>query len=167
MKALPTIVLKTLCGLVLCVALFGCERWTLDKQMEELCAKDGGIVVFEKVTLPATYFYQDGALKRRQTMLLGPDPSVNFERIGDDDFRIITTKQYLVGSQSTNLQRGNGVLIRMQVRIVRWKDKQLLGEQVWFDRGGGDGFTFGFQPSGKTCPLLITSLTQSVFVKGE
>ena len=37
----------------LTTALAGCERWSLDRQMEELCKKDGGIKVYETVTLPA------------------------------------------------------------------------------------------------------------------
>lgn len=42
------------------LALAGCERWALDQQMEELCKKDGGIRVYETVTLPASDFSNIG-----------------------------------------------------------------------------------------------------------
>lgn len=163
MRSLVTPVLAS----ALLVSLSGCERYALDRQMEELCAKDGGIKVYETVTLPANYFYQDGTMKHGQTMTLGTDSNITFERVGDDDFRIVTEKQYLSGSRLTNLQKGDGVLIRIKVSVIRWKDRHVLGEQIRFDRGGGDFFTFGFQPSGNACPLPRVDLASSIFVKGE
>ncbi len=38
------------------LALSGCEKFALDRQMEELCKKDGGVKIYETVTLPASMF---------------------------------------------------------------------------------------------------------------
>lgn len=40
--------------------LAGCEKARLDAQVKELCAKDGGIKVYETVKLPADRFNQWG-----------------------------------------------------------------------------------------------------------
>lgn len=149
------------------LALAGCgfEARRLDAQMEELCKKDGGIKVYEQVTLPAEYFTASGGLTLGP--LLAQSSDTNFQRVGEDDFRILIQRTYLVGNRMTNLQSGNGVLTRTKVTVVRWKDKFLLGEQIWYARGGGDGFTFGFQPSGKSCPFFTHDLAQLIFVKGN
>ena len=38
----------------------GCERWTLDRQMEEFCRKDGGVTLYNTVVLPSNEFSKDG-----------------------------------------------------------------------------------------------------------
>ena len=44
-----------------CIALIsGCEKFELDRQMEELCKKDGGVRVYETVKLPPELFDQNG-----------------------------------------------------------------------------------------------------------
>lgn len=37
-------------------SLAGCEKYALDRQMAELCKKDGGLEVYETVTLPRSAF---------------------------------------------------------------------------------------------------------------
>ena len=51
-------------GLLLLVLLLaGCEKHRLDEQVKELCAKDGGVKVYETVTLPKEVFTEYGDLK--------------------------------------------------------------------------------------------------------
>ena len=50
--------------LLAAVAISGCEKYALDRQMEELCKKDGGVRIFEHVKLPANRFDEHGNLKR-------------------------------------------------------------------------------------------------------
>ena len=38
------------------VTLSGCERYALNRQMEELCKKDGGVKIYETVTLSPTEY---------------------------------------------------------------------------------------------------------------
>ena len=51
-------------GLLLLVLLLaGCEKHRLDEQVKELCAKDGGVRIYETVTLPREVFTEYGDLK--------------------------------------------------------------------------------------------------------
>lgn len=53
--------LRTLITMTLAIVLLaGCEKYELDRRMEELCKKDGGIRVYETVKLPASKFDQNG-----------------------------------------------------------------------------------------------------------
>ena len=151
--------LVTLAGLT--VALGGCERWALDRQMEELCQKDGGIKVYETVTLPASDFSNIGQPLARYQQTAQSEQ----DRFGPD-YRYVSKREVLVGKDA-NPERGEGRLVRVYTAIYRRSDNKLLGEQIWYQRGGGDGFTFGFQPSGKECPVLQTSVGLQVFRKGS
>lgn len=88
------------------LALVGCERWELDRQMEELCKRDGGVKVYETVTLPASEFSNVGQpLARYQRLaqssadLLGPD------------YQYVEKREFLVGPYA-NAQKGEGQLTR-------------------------------------------------------
>lgn len=143
---------------------FGMEARRLDVQMQELCKKDGGIKVYETVTLPASYFDKEGRLK---SLYMSNDVDNSFYRIGDDEYRIISQRTYFLGNAKTDVQGGDGNLARVHLTAVRWKDKTLLGEQTWYARSGGDGFTFGFMPSGNNCSDRLIGLENSVFLKGN
>lgn len=60
------------------VSLVGCEKYALDRQMAELCKKDGGLKVYETVTLPRSSFDPTGYLIR-QTLT---DPSKPLTSVG-------------------------------------------------------------------------------------
>ena len=42
--------------------LTGCEKARFDQQVKELCAKDGGVKVYETVKMPAEKFNQWGQI---------------------------------------------------------------------------------------------------------
>jgi len=154
-----------LCGLVLCVALFGCERWTLDKQMEELCAKDGGIKVYETVTLPASDFSNVG-----QPLARYERNAKSREEIFGPDYRYLAEEKYIVGDRQTKVEHGAGTLARTRTSIYRRADNKLLGERIFYQRGGGDGFVWGrlgLHPSGNNCPMSTTGVDLEIFIKGE
>ena len=159
-----SIVAITLAAILL-LTLVGCERWALDRQMEELCKKDGGIKVYEAVILPATFYVQHGELRSGPNMPVAQDAW--FVRIGlDDNYRLYVHDERIVGKEARH-DRGEGSLNRVHEAIYRWPEKRLLGEAVWYARNGGDWFTLGFQPSGKSCPHFTRGLAQSIFTKGE
>ena len=147
-----------------CMALLGlagCERWTLDRQMEELCKKDGGVKVYERVTLPASEFNDLGTpLYRYYKPGVLPD-----DRLGPE-YRYVTRREILVGEHADPAY-GQGQLARHYWAIYRRADGKLLGEQVQYERIGGDRFTFGFQPSSKVCPTLEGGFDSQVFMKGD
>lgn len=150
---------------VLLLSLTGCERYALDKQMEEFCKKDGGIKVYETVTLPASSFRQDGSLISGSHVPISSDAWFRPLGLGDD-YRLYVRDERVVGKGARH-HSGEGSINRVHEAIYRLPEKRLLGEAVWYGRSGGDGFTFGFQPSSESCPHFARGLAQSIFVKGE
>lgn len=107
------------------VALSGCATPTqmvLDAEVKRLCAIDGGIKVYETVTLPAEKFNQWGQVDfYRPTQ--GEEALGNEYRFKKEDF------YYL---------QGNPSMFRTHAQIFRQSDKKLLGEAIFYTRGGGD-----------------------------
>jgi len=97
------------------------EKWTADKQVRELCAKDGGVRVYETVTLPAEMFDEQG----RPNFQI---PSKTEATISD---------AYYFEEEITRLAVGSPSLLRREFRIIRQSDKKILGTRVSYSRGGG------------------------------
>jgi hypothetical protein len=145
---------------LLALANGGCERWRLDQQMELLCKKDGGIKVYETVTLPASEFGPGGEPLFRHRV-----PGMAREDILGPVYRYGSSREILVGSAQP--EQGSGQLLRLHWTIHRRSDNKLLGEQTEYRRSGGDLFTFGFQPSNASCPRVKRDVEQLVFIKGD
>ena len=125
--------------------------------MEELCKKDGGTKVYEKVILPTAEFE---ALRKSATTADSSEDHYG------SNYRYLSKLEVLVGLHA-NAQKGEGQITRWHQAIYRRADGRLLGESVLYDRSGGDGFTFGFQPSGNYCPKPRVGLYSSVFLEGK
>jgi hypothetical protein len=142
------------------VCLAGCERYSLDRKMEELCKKDGGVKVYETVTLPASEFSPEGLpLYKYQTLAKSREDYLG------PDYRYVEEVVILVGKDA-DIEKGEGRLTRRHTAIYRRSDGRLLGESVSYGRGGGDGFMFGFAPSGNHCPNPRVNLLGHLFLKG-
>lgn len=141
--------------------LAGCERWALDRKMEELCKKDGGVKVYETVKLPASDFSNIGQPLARYAK----PATAEEDRLGPD-YLYISKREVLLGA-AANPERGEGRLVRLYWAIHRRSDGKLLGEQVEYRRIGGDGFTFGFHPSSASCPHVDRDVSQNVFIRGN
>jgi hypothetical protein len=139
------------------LALCGCQRFALDRRMEQLCKKDGGVKVYETVTLPPADY--ERVFSYVITVKSG-------EGYYGPDYRYVSEPRALVGANA-DLGKGQGRLVRWHEAIYRRSDSKLLGESVLYIRTGGDGFTFGFTPSNDSCPRPRTSLATSIFLKGE
>lgn len=143
--------------MVVVASLSGCERYALDRKMEELCKKDGGIKVYEKVTLSPTEYdavFNYVVKHKTQEDYYGPG------------YRYVYRRDYIVGKDAKP-ERGEGRLSRSYWALYRQFDGRLLGESVSYSRGGGDWITFGFQPSSNHCPKPRIDLAKSVILKGE
>ena len=138
--------------IVLAVALLlaGCEKARLDQQVKELCAKDGGIKVYETVKLPAERFDQFGKVKL---------PSINDAKPSDD---------YYYESETKYLKTGNPDLRRVHDKIIRRGDGKVMGEFIYYARRGGD-LPGPWHPSSFGCPDLssLPSFENTIFVKGD
>ncbi|HUW25976.1 MAG TPA: hypothetical protein VMW07_05565 [Gallionella sp.] len=98
------------------------EKWWLDYQVRELCAKDGGVRVYETVKLPPEKLNQWG-----QPNFYRPDQGEN--ALGVD---------YVFKRETLYYRQGNPDLFRLRTQVFRRVDGKLLGESVFYKRGGGD-----------------------------
>ena len=146
------------------LVLTGCEKFTLDRQMEELCKKDGGVKVYETVTLPASMFDQWGdPFPGWRAKVLQGKPE---ERLGAE-YRYVVETVYLKQGDPI---KGEGRLDRTSERIYRRADGKLIGEAISYGRSGGDFIAYA-HPTSKSCPVYQSAnekLIRSVFLrKGE
>ncbi len=126
--------------------ILGKQLW-LDHQVRELCAKDGGIRVYETVTLPPEKFNQWG------------QPNFYMPNQGENALGV-----EFVFKQATHdyYKRGNSKVIRNLYQVFRRSDKKLLGEVVIYGRGGGS--LFGpWYGSSFNCPAIAGGATNSLF----
>jgi hypothetical protein len=149
-----------------CLTLFGCgEKYALDKQMEELCKKDGGVKVFEQVKLPASRFDKEGTLLPETPYKEGVDKYTSL--LGKDYRYVVRYETIKAGNSSYNAE---GRLERYIEEIYRLSDNKLLGSVVSYGRSGGDSRPMSFlggHPSSNYCPKPSYNLIKSMFIKGE
>ena len=133
------------------LSLWGCAtpiQSELDAEVRRLCAIDGGTKVHETVKVPAEKFDAQGSIKL---------PAKSFARPDDE---------YYYESETLYYRRGNPEMWRTEYRIVRARDKTVLGSSVVYVRRGGDSPS-PMHDSSFSCPTANQSnLTQSVFVRG-
>jgi hypothetical protein len=141
-----TLLIALLAGLL----LTGCEKARLDAQVKELCAKDGGINVYETVKLAPDKLDQFGAVRIPSKQDAKPSDEYYFER------------------DTTYLRTGNPEMWRSCHRIIRRSDGKLLGESIHYARRGGD-MPGPWHDSSFGCPDIRTqpSLENSIFVKED
>ena len=109
-------------GAIACCLLFlvGCEKSRLDEEVRQLCAKDGGIKIYETVKLPSERFDQHGNIKIPSKKDANP------------------SDEYYYESETIFLRSGNPDLRRSHDKIIRRHDQKVLGEFVYYARRGGD-----------------------------
>lgn len=123
-------------GLILAAALLlltGCEKDRIDVQVKELCAKDGGIKVYETVKLPPEKFDKYGVVRI---------PSKQDAKLEDEYFYEWSVHIYVDGNPS---------LRRDHFLVIRRSDSKLLGEAISYARRGGD-MPGPWHPSSFRCP---------------
>jgi len=141
---------------LLATALGGCEKYELDRRMEELCKQDGGVHVYETVTLPPEMFDPEGY------PFPGWRQRTEENRL-DPEYRFVRQTTYLKKGEPL---KGEGQLIRNSWKVIRRSDGKLLGESVLYGRSGGDFISFDHFTS-KSCPSQVGNATviQAVFIK--
>jgi len=125
------------------------ETYMLDKQVRELCAKDGGIKVYETVPLPPELVDEYGVIRI---------PTKEKAEVSD---------QYYYTRLREYIRKGNPEVWKRIYSIYRRVDNKLLGESTRYVRRGGDlpgpwhESAFGCPRIGPNQPQLVTS----VFIK--
>ena len=141
-----------LAGLI-AVGLAGCERakTKLDREVDRLCAIDGGVRVYETVTLPKDNFGANGEVFPQYRHL--------FETRGD------LGPDYVADYQLNALVAGDPALQKIRVAVLRKADGKILGEFIDYKRTGGD-LPGPWEPSRKSCPTGHESgdLYRQIFV---
>lgn len=134
------------------------NKWRADRLVDELCAKDGGIKVYETVTPPAERFSKFGEIY----VPLLKDAKLT------DEFYYVGETQWIVGDGKKNI--GDLDLYRYHDKLFRASDKKLLAEGIGYTRRGGDPIG-PWHPSSYTCPPLsgasIKHVNQRVFVRNK
>ncbi len=104
------------------VVFFEGRKAYLDYQVRELCAKDGGVRVYEVIKIPNENFTKWG--------------QVNFYRptLGENALG----SEYRFTWDLSFYKKGNPEISRLHIQVVRRADNKLLGEVVRYGRGGGD-----------------------------
>lgn len=122
-----------------------------DAQVRELCAKDGGVRIFEKLRLSQ----QDLRLLSYKNGVIG----VLDERLADPNAPV-----YGVSGKEV-LRKANPSISRTEGSIVRRRDKKIMASWVVYHRVGGD-FPSHAYPSSFECPDLtkIGDELQEVFI---
>lgn len=145
------------CVVFLVPLLTSCEKYQLDRQMEELCKKDGGVKIYETVKLPPEMFDESGY----------PFPGWR-DRLHKED-RL--SKDYLYVEETTVLKdgdpfayEGKGRLSKWHIQIIRRSDQKVLGEATGYSRTGGDFWSP--HPSSNHCPTNGNGpIEKLVFIK--
>jgi hypothetical protein len=135
--------------------LTGCEKDRLDAEVRRLCAKDGGVKVYETVKLPPEKFDNYGHIK------------ITFEKYSkeSDEYYYTWDVFYLKKQKSST----DSELWRSNHKIIRRSDKKILGESILYVRRGGDIIAGPFGPTTFGCGDIIKSpdLERSIFLKGK
>lgn len=132
--------------------ILGKQLW-LDHQVRELCAKDGGIRVYETVTLPTEKFNQWG--------------QVNFERPTQGANAL--GPEYLVKDMTNHLLGGEKkkpVIRQFHYQVFRRTDGKLLGESITYGRTGSN-LPGPWHPSSFICPDSQESVLKFIFIKSN
>lgn len=144
--------------------LTGCISFTkmkMDAEVDRLCAIDGGIKIYETVSLPPEKFKKNG--------------DINFY-VGSGGENWLGP-EYVWKSKTTYLQpggseRANPRMWRSHHQVIRRSDGKLLGESIYYARYGGDSrflneLMGGPPESSYSCPKGSISVTRGVFIKTE
>jgi hypothetical protein len=123
------------------------EKWLADRQVRKLCAKDGGVKVYETVLLAPDQFDKYGLLRIPEKR----------NAKSDDEYYYEFSIDYL---------RDWGPEVwRSHKQVYRTLDNKLLGESVSYTRRGGD-LPGPWAESSFSCPdgASVVDLKKQIFI---
>ena len=143
------IVIKTTAAVFLAVIATGCSGWMpgridyWDQQVEEMCKRDGGVTVYERVKIRKSEFLSlFGALLPTETTRM--ESPFYWQRL------------------ESEIRKSNPRVVRWETLVTRRADNKVLGKSVEYSRSGGD-FRAGFtEPTSFFCPR-DSALSERVF----
>jgi len=145
-------------------------KWWYDRQVSELCAKDGGVKVYETVRLTSELLGKGGikvyekvhGTVRLTTNILDKVVSIWIPSKRDAKLE----DEYYYESFPSQLISGNPEVYRSHEKVYRKLDYKLLGETISYGRIGGE-LPGPWHGSSYSCPSNtdITNLIKQIFIK--
>ncbi|MDD5391305.1 MAG: hypothetical protein PHD37_18360 [Gallionellaceae bacterium] len=149
LKLLLLIPLALVLMLILALAFFEGRKAYWDYRVREMCAKDGGVKIFERIQLNAEDY-------RRLNGLLGEIPT--------PERRSATTKaEYVSDTERTWIHRDSPEVYRTEATIRAVAGSRTLARYVNYARVGGDFPTFA-HPSSFSCDQGYGSVSKQIFI---
>lgn len=154
---------KIFIALLLTSALAGCMGYVpgrqsyWDAQVREMCARDGGVKIIEKLPITKT---DTAFLGRLDGKLAVPSKASAHPR----------SPVYSEFSLVTIHSDGNLLVDRAESRIIRRSDGLVVAQWVVYKRSGGDVPTGLVHDSSFTCPdtkTIVTDIQKIFVIEGE
>lgn len=146
-------------GLLLLILWWGVpsfNKWRADRLVDELCAKDGGIKVYETVILPKERFNQWGQFVVLEKRIMKPD---------DEYYTVWKTTDIIGKHNSSDIFKLT--VYQHYFAMYRVADNKLLSEAIGYSRRGGDPFG-ALMPSAYSRPENIESeITKLTFLQSK
>lgn len=126
------------------------KKMYYDAEVRELCAKDGGVKVYETVVLRP-------ALVDKFGRITIPDKS-----------KVKPADEYYYESETYSYRKGSVEISQDQYQIVRRSDGKILGKSIFYSRGGGN-LPGPWHGSSFICPDPTTAqgLENAIFVRRD
>jgi len=137
---------------VLTVIFFEWRKASWDARVREMCAKDGGVAIYETVELSEEEFKRLGG---GQGGL--PLPSASSKEISYPFFYELV---------DSSIRESNPSVMRTDMLVIRRSDGKVLGRSIQYFRRGGDFPTGIVEDSAFICPENLQITTQIFRVKG-
>jgi len=144
--SLPLIVI----GLLIAVVIF-CEgrKAYWDHRVREMCEMDGGVTVFEKITISDEEY-------RRLGGVAGGLPLPHKDKVGKDH-------PYFYQTNEDKIHEWEPEVVRGETIVKRRSDGKILGRSIDYWRRGGDFPTGLFHDSSFSCPEKRILLSKQIF----
>ena len=141
-----------LCWLAASFWYAGGRKIYYDAEVDRLCEIDGGVKVYERVTLPAAEYDRLVA----QNWIL-PDASEVKE--SDSYFKTRETRYF---------RESDPQVAKTVIRYIRRSDGKVVGEYIHYGRGGGD-LPGPWHGSNHSCPnpAKTPGITRQLFSRGQ
>lgn len=98
-----------------------CQMDQADKLVDQLCEKDAGIYIYERVKAPASYFKVPGEI-----------PLTPYAQTPENSDHAYVLKRV----PPWYFRKGNPAVVRTEVILVRQSDQKTLSRQVSYSRYG-------------------------------
>jgi len=146
-----TIPLTLILLLILVVGFYEGRKAYWDHKVTEMCEKDGGIKIYERVQLDEAeynlYINKFGQL------------SIPIDEEAPESIR------YIRKDNREFIRRNNPTVRRYESVIIRRTDNKILGKRIAYSRVGGD--SIALHPSIFSCPDNTVSLFKAVLNKSK